>query len=62
MATTPNSSSTIPVRDSNADIEFDALQQRFSKKFQDIFLDDMAQKTIVIIPSLTTGPGSAQKR
>jgi len=32
---------------------FDALQQRFTKKFYDIFLDDLAEKTVVIIPSLT---------
>jgi hypothetical protein len=29
------------------------LQQRFTSHFHDIFLNDMAEKTVVIIPSLT---------
>ena len=53
MATNPNTSVNIPVKDSVDHILFDELQQRFSRKFYDIILDDMAQKTIVIIPSLT---------
>ncbi len=36
-----------------ADAGFDLLQQRFVDHFQDIFLNDLAEKTVVIIPSLT---------
>ena len=39
---------------SNADdIAFIKLQQRFKKYFHDIFLDDFAEKTVIIIPSIT---------
>ncbi len=36
-----------------SDVAFTALQQSFSKHFDEIFLDDLAEKTIIIIPSLT---------
>ncbi len=32
---------------------FDKLQERFRTNFHDIFLDDMCEKTVVIIPSLS---------
>jgi hypothetical protein len=32
---------------------FSKLQQRFTKHFHEIFLNDLAEKTVVIIPSLT---------
>ncbi len=32
---------------------FSLLQQRFTKQFFEIFLDDLTEKTVVIIPSLT---------
>jgi hypothetical protein len=32
---------------------FSKLQQRFTEHFHDIFLNDLAEKTVVIIPSLT---------
>ena len=32
---------------------FTKLQQRFTKHFREIFLNDLAEKTVVIIPSLT---------
>ena len=32
---------------------FTMLQERFAKYFREIFLNDLAEKTIVIIPSLT---------
>ncbi|MBX7242373.1 MAG: carboxylate-amine ligase [Bacteroidia bacterium] len=35
------------------DAAFDLLQERFTQKFHEIFLDDLAEKTVVIIPSLT---------
>lgn len=35
------------------DIAFANLQQRFRTHFQEIFLNDMAEKTVVIIPSIT---------
>ena len=35
------------------DSAFTKLQQRFTMHFQEIFLNDMAEKTVVIIPSLT---------
>ncbi len=35
------------------DTAFCLLQQRFTEKFHEIFLDDMAEKTVIIIPSLT---------
>ncbi len=38
---------------SQANSAFDLLQERFKKHFYEIFLDDMAEKTVVIIPSLT---------
>src|SRR6476620_1105081 len=53
MPTILNSSATIPVKDTVDHKLFDVLQERFSQKFYDIFLDDMAEKTIVIVPSLT---------
>ena len=42
-------------RPRNVDTEkaFTKLQERFAKHFREIFLDDLAEKTIVIIPSLT---------
>ena len=36
-----------------ADEAFDLLQKRFTKHFYEIFLNDLSEKTIVIIPSLT---------
>src|SRR5678816_1415904 len=40
---------------SNTDTDraFTMLQERFTKHFHEIFLNDLAEKTIVIIPSLT---------
>lgn len=35
------------------DVAFMRLQQRFTKYFHDIFLDDLAEKTVIIIPSIT---------
>ena len=35
------------------DRAFSKLQQRFAKHFHEIFLNDLAGKTVVIIPSLT---------
>jgi len=35
------------------DRAFSKLQQRFTKRFNEIFLNDLAEKTVVIIPSLT---------
>ena len=35
------------------DVAFLGLQERFTKNFQDIFLNDLAEKTVVIIPSLS---------
>ena len=35
------------------DVAFQLLQLRFAKHFHAIFMDDMAEKTIVIIPSLS---------
>jgi len=40
-------------RITTADAAFSGLQQRFTKHFYDIFLNDLAEKTVVIIPSLT---------
>lgn len=37
----------------SSDTAFDQLQQRFKKHFYEIFEDDLAEKTVVIIPSLT---------
>ena len=39
----------------NIDVEkaFTELQERFAKHFHEIFLNDLAEKTIVIVPSLT---------
>src|SRR5258706_6936254 len=53
MPTTTNPSADIFIKDSVDNKLFDELQQRFSRKFYDIIMDDMAQKTIIIIPSLT---------
>ncbi|MFN0200752.1 MAG: peptide ligase PGM1-related protein [Bacteroidia bacterium] len=36
---------------SNSD--FNRLQARFSEKFHEIFLDDFAEKTVIILPSIT---------
>ncbi len=35
------------------DQKFSQLQQRFIRNYEDIFLNDLAEKTVVIIPSLT---------
>jgi hypothetical protein len=40
-------------RDIDTDRAFVKLQERFAKYFEEIFLNDLAEKTIVIIPSLT---------
>ena len=40
-------------RDIDTDRAFTKLQERFAKHFEEIFLNDLAEKTIVIIPSLT---------
>ncbi|MBK7433551.1 MAG: carboxylate-amine ligase [Chitinophagaceae bacterium] len=37
----------------NADDAFASLQKRFTAHFYEIFLNDLAEKTVVIIPSLT---------
>ncbi len=37
----------------NPDARFNFLQQRFRENYQQIFLDDLAEKTVVVIPSLT---------
>jgi len=39
-----------------ADAAFDFLQQRFAAHYEDIFLNDLAEKTVVVIPSLTLDP------
>jgi hypothetical protein len=36
-----------------ADEAFSLLQKRFTARFYEIFLDDLAEKTVVIIPSIT---------
>ena len=36
-----------------ADAQFSLLQQRFTRHFDEIFLNDLGEKTVVIIPSLT---------
>ena len=36
-----------------ADERFSLLQQRFTRQFDEIFLNDLGEKTVVIIPSLT---------
>lgn len=33
--------------------EFDVLQQSFAAQYHDIFMNDLAEKTVVIVPSLT---------
>jgi hypothetical protein len=53
MPDAPNPPADILIKDSVDNTLFDELQQRFSRKFYDIIMDDMAQKTIIIIPSLT---------
>ena len=40
-------------RDIGTEKAFAELQERFAKHFHEIFLNDLAEKTIVIIPSLT---------
>jgi hypothetical protein len=35
------------------DRAFSKLQEKFTKHFKEIFLNDLAEKTVVIIPSLT---------
>ena len=40
-------------RDVDTDRAFTKLQERFANHFHEIFLNDLAEKTIVIIPSLT---------
>lgn len=40
-------------RGTKTDSAFTTLQQRFTKHFSEIFLNDQAEKTVVIIPSLT---------
>ena len=40
-------------RSIDTDRAFTKLQERFAKHFREIFLNDLAEKTIVIIPSLT---------
>lgn len=42
-----------PLSTALTDAAFESLQQRFNKHFYEIFLDDLAEKTVVIIPSLT---------
>jgi len=37
----------------DVDKQFSLLQKRFSDNFKDIFLNDLAEKTVIIIPSLT---------
>ena len=39
-----------------ADAAFNFLQKRFSAHYEDIFLNDLAEKTVVVIPSLTLDP------
>ena len=41
------------IRNIDTDRAFAALQERFTKHFHEIFLNDLVEKTIVIIPSLT---------
>ena len=40
-------------RNVDTERDFTKLQERFAKHFREIFLNDMAEKSIVIIPSLT---------
>src|SRR6185503_1925261 len=40
-------------RDIDTDRAFATLQEKFANHFHEIFLNDLAEKTIVIIPSLT---------
>lgn len=39
-----------------ADATFNFLQERFTAHYEDIFLNDLAEKTVVVIPSLTLDP------
>ena len=48
IATTP-----IKQTSDSEDVAFIRLQQRFTKYFHDIFQDDLAEKTVIIIPSIT---------
>jgi len=41
---------------SQADAAFNTLQQRFAAHFEEIFLNDLAEKTVVVVPSLTLDP------
>ncbi|HOY18802.1 MAG TPA: ATP-grasp domain-containing protein [Haliscomenobacter sp.] len=40
-------------RETHSDAHYQALQQKFAAHYEAIFLDDLAEKTIVVIPSLT---------
>ncbi len=40
-------------RSKEIDRAFSKLQGKFTKHFKEIFLNDLAEKTVVIIPSLT---------
>ncbi|NUO03530.1 MAG: ATP-grasp domain-containing protein [Saprospiraceae bacterium] len=41
---------------SHSDAAFAFLQQRFATHYNDIFFNDLAEKTVVVIPSLTLDP------
>ena len=53
MRTTDFEIASVTKTKSEEDLAFDLLQERFTNKFYDILMDDMAEKTVVIIPSLT---------
>ena len=46
-----NIAGTVKSAESNS--VFCALQRKFAAYFHDVFMDDMAEKTVLIIPSLT---------
>ncbi len=53
MATDPKMTQKKSIGDAMDNTAFDVLEQSFSSKFYESSLDELAQKTIIIIPSLT---------
>jgi hypothetical protein len=53
MTTDPRMSTNQSISDAVDNKAFDVLEQSFSARFLESSLDDMAEKTIIIIPSLT---------
>lgn len=50
---TSNDNDIINAEQKATDQKFSQLQQRFTRNYEDIFLNNLAEKTVVIIPSLT---------